>query len=189
MGMPAATDQRYWTPDDVWALPDDGNRYECIDGQLLVTPAPTFSHQRVALAFAKRLDSWAAPHGVGQTLIAPADVRLTPEALVQPDVFVTRPRADGSLPTEKDRDLRLHLAIEILSPSTARTDRTVKRVFYVNAGVEYWIVDPTARLVERWRPDDARPEILTEMLTWQPSGTDEQFVIDLNALFSEALGE
>ena len=61
------------------------------------------------------------------------------------------------------------LVVEVLSPSTARYDRLVKRHRYQRAGTrEYWIVDPDARLVERWRPDDERPEILEETLTWQP---------------------
>ena len=61
------------------------------------------------------------------------------------------------------------LAVEVLSPSTARADRTVKRRLYQRAGVpEYWIVDLEARLVERWRPADERPEVLTDTLTWRP---------------------
>mgnify|MGYP001583031036 FL=1 len=189
MGMPAATDSRYWTPDDVWALPDDGNRYECIDGMLLVTPSPRWSHQELVLAFADRLRTWVNAQRVGRMLIAPADVRLTRTALVQPDVFIAQPRGDGSPAQETDADLRLLLAIEILSPSTARRDRTVKRAFYQHTGVEYWIVDPDARVVERWLPDDARPEILSESLTWQPAGAREALVIDLVALFTDAPGD
>jgi Uma2 family endonuclease len=55
MGMPSATDQKQWTPDDLWALPDDGNRYECIDGLLLVTPSPTPAHQFVLAELNARL--------------------------------------------------------------------------------------------------------------------------------------
>jgi Uma2 family endonuclease len=189
MGMPAVTDSRYWTPADVWALPDDGNRYECIDGVLLVTPSPAWMHQDLALAFAMRLEPWARGRGLGRTLIAPADVRLAITTLVQPDVFITRPRADGSPAQEKDADLRLLLAIEILSPSTARRDRTIKRVLYQECGAEYWIVDPDARVVERWLPDDGRPEVLSASLAWQPIGASDALVIDLVALFRDALGD
>jgi Uma2 family endonuclease len=189
MVMPAATDPRYWTPEDVWALTDDGNRYECIGGELLVTPAAAFSHQRMAFAVAQCLEPWVRARRLGQTLIAPADVRLTRSTLVQPDVFVAMPRPDGSPATEKDPELRLLLAIEVLSPSSARRDRTTKRTFFQTSGVEYWIVDPDARVVERWLPRDARPEILSESLEWRPAGTDDALVIDLVALFREVLGD
>lgn len=186
MGMPSATDSRYWTPEDVRALPEDGNRYECIDGELFVTPAPAFSHQGLALAFAERLGPFVRARRLGRTLIAPADLRLSPAALVQPDVFVARPQPDGSPATEKDLELRLLLAIEILSPTTARRDRTIKRALYQGAGIEYWIVDADARVVERWLPHDERPEILGESLSWQPSGAEAALVIDLVSLFREA---
>lgn len=189
MGMPANTEQRYWTPDDVWALPDDGKRYECIDGAPLVTPSPRWSHQDVVLALLERLRPWVKAQGVGRLLAAPADARQTLTALVQPDVFVARPRADGSPAQEKDEDLRLHLAIEILSPSTARRDRTVKRAFCHRTGMEYWIVDPDARVVERWLPGDARPDIIAESLLRHPVGANDPLVIDLVALFADALGE
>lgn len=188
MGMPSATDTRYWTPEDVWALPEDGNRYECIDGVLLVTPSPRWSHQDLALAFAKRLDPWVREHALGRAHIAPADVRLTRTSLIQPDVFVARPRPDGSPATEQDPELRLLLAIEILSPATARRDRTIKRALYQGAGIEYWIVDADARLVERWLPHDERPEILSESLAWRPAGADNALVIDLPLLFGDVFG-
>ena len=77
------------------------------------------------------------------------------------------------------------LAVEILSPSTARLDRQVKRRLYQRQGVpEYWIVDIDARLVERWRPADDRPEILTERLTWQPDPARPALGVDLGAYFA-----
>ena len=82
------------------------------------------------------------------------------------------------------------LAVEVLSPSTARADRTVKRRLFQRVGVpEYWIVDVAAWLVERWRPGEDRPEILTETLSWHPApaGGGRPLVIDLAQLFSEIL--
>lgn len=189
MGMAIATESRYWLPDDLDTLPDDGNRYECIDGVLLVTPSPRWSHQDLVVAFTDQLRGWVKKRGIGRLLVAPAGVRLTRTALVQPDIFVAQPRPDGSPAQEQDADLRLLLAVEILSPSTARRDRTVKRAFYQHAGVEYWIVDPDARVVERWLSTDVRPEILSESLTWQPTGASDTLVIDLVALFGDALGD
>ena len=105
---------------------------------------------------------------------------------MQPDVFVVPLGAAG--PPRSWRDIaRLLLAVEVLSPSTARYDRIVKRGKYQRAGVsEYWVVDLDARLVERWRPGDERPEILTDSIVWQPDGAAEPLTLDLPALFAEA---
>lgn len=81
------------------------------------------------------------------------------------------------------------LAVEVLSPSTAPRDRGAKRRIYQNAGVgEFWIVDLDARLVERWRPGDKRPEVLDEVLVWGPLPSIEAISIDLPALFTSVLG-
>lgn len=84
----------------------------------------------------------------------------------------------------------LLLAVEVLSPSTARADRQTKRRLYQDEGVpEYWIVDLDARVVERWRPGDDRPEIVAATLTWQPDGSATPFELDLTAFFQAVLGE
>ena len=78
---------------------------------------------------------------------------------------------------------------EVLSPSTARADRHRKRLIYQDQRVpEYWVVDLDARLVERWRPDDARAELMAERLEWQPRADLEPLRIDLPAFFDEVLG-
>lgn len=97
-------------------------------------------------------------------MIAPADVEFNHDRMVEPDLFVV-PLLDGRVPRTWEEAGRLLLAVEILSPSTARADRTVKRRLYQSEGIpEYWIVDVDARLMELWRPDDDRPEILIERL-------------------------
>lgn len=76
----------------------------------------------------------------------------------------------------------------MLSPSTARYDREVKRRLYQREGVpEYWIVDLDARSIERWRPSDEAPEVFRETLVWHPRGAGEPLAIDLLALFARAL--
>ena len=81
------------------------------------------------------------------------------------------------------------LAGEVLSPSTAKYDRGAKRQRYQEAGVdEYWIVDLDARLIERWRPGDQRPEILRDLLTWKPADTAAPFTLDLRGYFARVLG-
>jgi Uma2 family endonuclease len=78
--------------------------------------------------------------------------------------------------------------VEVLSPSTARADRRVKRLRYQRQGIpEYWIVDLDARLVERWRPKDERPEIVDETLSWRPAPSGAALSLDLAELFSEVL--
>ena len=186
MAMPATT---LWTADMVRALPDDGKRYEVIDGELFVTPSPVLLHQRAAFALAKLLSAYVDRHTFGDVLLAPADVLSAKHVLVQPDVFVV-PLIEGRKPASWEETTRLLLAIEILSPSTARADRRVKRRLYQRERVpEYWIVDVDARLIERWRPDDERPEILAEQLEWKPDPALPPLVIDLPSYFSEAAGE
>jgi len=82
------------------------------------------------------------------------------------------------------------LFVEVLSPSTARADRITKRIRFQRAGIpEYWIVDLDARSIERWRPADERPEILTESLSWQPLPAHPPLTIDLPACFARIHGE
>ncbi len=183
MGM-AAT-QTHWTVDMVRALPDDGQRHEIIDGELFVTPSPSYDHQEAAFAIARRLASHLAVHRVGHTALAPLDVTFGGHTLVQPDVFVV-PLTHGKRPRNPaDAGVPL-LAIEIMSPSSARADRGRKRELYQRQGVqEYWIVDLDARLVERWRPGETRPEILTERITWAPAGATGPLTIELAEYWAE----
>jgi Uma2 family endonuclease len=178
-----------WTAAMVRALPDDGHRYEVVDGELLVTPAPTWSHQRVVGALFLELAPYCREQGVIEVLSSPADIELDAHGLVQPDLFVYG-LVDGELPDRWNSGAPLFLAIEVLSPSTARADRTIKRRRFQRARIpEYWIVDPDARVIERWRPDDERPEILAERITWQPEGTAEPLTIELPPLFDRIHGE
>lgn len=180
MAMPSAPADRYWLPDDIWAFPDDGVRRECIDGMLLVTPSPSGEHQDVVREFLLDLGIWLRAHPAAIVRASPSDVRLTHDSVVQPDVYVFADRAAL-------KDGKVLLAIEVLSPGTARFDRGLKRRFYQRQRVgEYWIVDLEAQLVERWRPEDERPEVLGETLTWQPPGADGPLTIDLPTLFGRA---
>ena len=180
--------RRDWTVDELRALPDDGNRYEVVDGELLVTPAPTFRHQPAVLRLAQLVAPYCDRLGI-ECVVAPADVTFSPRTVVEPDLFVI-PLIDGK-PASRFEDVgRLVLAVEILSPASARADRYVKRRLYQSEGVpEYWIVDTSDRFVERWRPEDESPEIVTESLAWLPREDAEQLVIDLPAYFRRVHGE
>ena len=182
MGMPHATLR--WTTDMVQSLPDDGNRYELVDGALLVTPAPVPIHQRAVGLLARLLTEYVDQLRLGEVFESPADVQLEPETIVQPDVFVV-PLAGGRGPGAWSELSLLLLVIEILSPSTARHDRVTKRRFFQRVGVpEYWIVDADSRVVERWRPGDERPEVLDATLAWHPEGAAAPLVLDLAAFFA-----
>ncbi len=185
----ADTERKHWTAAELRAIPDDRNRYEIIDGDLFVTPSPSWSHQILSQEIFQLLHPYTATHQIGQILWAPADIALADDTVVEPDLFVV-PLVGGKLSHSWEQVGRLLLVIEILSPSTARMDRTVKRRRYQREGVpEYWIVDGNARLVERWRPADNRPEILTENLPWQPDPALPALDIDLPRLFAVVFGE
>ncbi len=133
------------TRDDLAAAPDDGHRYELVDGILVVTPAPGLSHQTVVLRLAAALEA-ARPSAL-RVLTAPFDVVLAADTVVQPDVLVAR-RMDL---TGRDLPAPPVLAVEILSPSTRRIDLTLKRSRYEAAGVgSYWVVDPDEPGLVAW---------------------------------------
>ena len=187
MGMPDVV--RQWTREEVLALPDDGNRYELIDGELLVSPSPTWGHQLALLALFRRLDPFVKRHQLGTTLIAPADLDLGRRYVVQPDLFVVPEVEIRKVLDWPDGGVPSFIA-EILSPSTGRGDRKVKRPAYQRAGVgEYWIIDPDSRTVERWQPTDARPEICLVRAVWQPKPDLDPFELDLGEYFADVWGE
>jgi len=186
MAMPVHVPDHDWTVERALALPEDGNRYEVLDGELFVTPSPTWGHQSVLAVLQLRLSAYVTEHRLGWTRFSPADIVFSPRRLLQPDLFVV-PWQDTGPPRAWSDVRSLLLAIEVLSPSTARADRHRKRVIYQSEGVsEYWIVDGDARLVERWRPGDVRPEIISDEIVWQPRAGTPPFVLALNALFDEA---
>lgn len=179
MGMAAPI---YYTADQVRALPDDGNRYEVVHGELLLTPAPRALHQEVVRRLLVRLSLYLETEAVGHVLPAPADISWGADTLVQPDVFV--------VPLEQARTLdwsrmkRLLLVAEVLSPSSARADRFTKRIEYQRQGVPlYWVVDPEQRQVEVWTPVDTAPRLEPERLVWEPAEATQPFELDLEALF------
>lgn len=180
MGMPDTA--RRYTVDQVLAFPDDGNRYELVDGELLVTPAPAFRHQKVVIELCMRIGPYLKRHaGLAELCISPADISWDREQLVQPDLFVV---PAGEVTSSWTSVRTLLLAVEVISPSSARGDRLTKRRLYQRQGVAtYWIVDPDARLVEVWHPEDHRPEIVTDALKWRVTPDAEELVIDLAELF------
>jgi Uma2 family endonuclease len=186
MAMPETA--RRWTAAMVRELPDDGNRYEVVHGVLLVSPAPAPPRQVVVGELYHRLRLYLHPLGVRyMVLTSPADISWDEDTLVQPDLFVF-PREEW---TGRWRDIRtLLLAVEVLSPSSRRADRFIKRRLYQEQHVgTYWIVDPEARTVEVWHPGDEAPEMVTEVLRWQVSAEAPVLEIALQDLFSDLPAE
>jgi Uma2 family endonuclease len=181
MGMPEAL--RRWTREEVLALPDDGMRHELFDGELIVSPAPRYRHQDVLFRLLLLVGNYCRDVKLGKVLLSPADLPLLGGQVAQPDLFVL-PHGDFAQDWS-DAPVPI-LAIEVASPSTVRYDRGLKRRGYQKACVnEYWIVDPEARLVERWRPQDTRPEVLLDNITWQPEAAVAPLTIELATLFGE----
>lgn len=135
--------QGEWTYEDYLRLPDDGQRYEVIQGSLYVTPPPIPEHQFSSFELAFQLSAFVREHGLGLVLTAPLEVRL-PRGIatpVQPDVAFFRKGNEPVRGTSYYEGVPDLLA-EILSPGTRRRDQTVKLRAYQDAGVpEYWLVD------------------------------------------------
>jgi Uma2 family endonuclease len=133
---------------DYCALPDDGLRYEIINGALFSEPSPRRAHQRAAFRLATLLDAHTRARGLGEVWIAPFDVILDRTTVVVPDVvFVTRDRL--GIVAERGVEGAPDLVIEILSPSTGRRDRVAKLNAYSRHGVRhYWLVDPAEKTLE-----------------------------------------
>jgi Uma2 family endonuclease len=146
--MPVDTRLTY---DDYCLLPDDGKRYEIIDGELFVTPSPRILHQIVVSQLLSELLTFAKKQGLGRVLAAPVDVVFSEFDVVEPDiVYISKQRA--SVMTEKNLQGAPDLAIEVLSESTEKRDRTTKLKLYAKFGVnEYWIIDPYGPSAEIYR--------------------------------------
>ena len=188
MGM-ASQAARDWPYEMLASLPDDGNRYEIIDGELIVTPPPAFGHQRVQWELGWLIANYLRQYPVGTGFFAPGDVIVDQRNVVEPDIFVVPRGLDPKSASWKDIRSLL-LAVEILSPSTARADRLRKRLLYQRFRVaEYWIVDSDARVIDRWRPQDSRAETLSDQIDWQPSSDYPALQIDVAELFARSHGE
>ena len=135
------------TYEDYCAAPAD-KRYELLDGELIMVPAPNTEHQDVQFRLVLQLGNWIIKHRLGRAFNPPCDVVLSEHDTVQPDfVFVSRER-EHLLSSGKNVQGAPDLVVEILSPSTAERDRSDKRVLYGQHGVtEYWLVDPIAETV------------------------------------------
>jgi Uma2 family endonuclease len=175
MVMPAI--ERRWSAREVRQLiaesPLATPRYELVDGELLVTPSPSWPHQRAVGLMLLALEEYSRRQLVGRVNTSPFDVELAPESIVQPDIFVVPVHEARRLLTEMPAR-ELLLAVEVLSPSSSRHDRVKKRPHYQRYVPEYWIV---------------RPEVLTGTLEWAPTGSTDPMRLDLARYFAEIFDE
>ena len=171
---PATWKNRRWTFDELVAeLPESNLPTELWDGELVISPAPSFLHQLKVDRFHDLLKTWVRRHRLGETALAPIDMVLTTRRATQPDVvFISNER----LGIIKERIVgAADLVAEVISPGSRRRDRIDKRDLYEQHGVrEYWLIDPEARTVEvlylesgtyqlagRWHPGErARSRLL-----------------------------
>ena len=135
------------TYEDYCAAPAD-NRYELLDGELIMVAAPNIKHESVRSLLGHHLSNFIIDHGLGKLFYAPCDVMLSESDVVQPDLlFVSRKREHLLRDGQKVQGAP-DLVIEILSPSTADRDRGKKLALYGRHGVtEYWLVDPVAETI------------------------------------------
>ena len=145
-----------FTYDDYLAIPPDGKRYEIIQGELCMTPAPSTEHQEILLNLVDLLRSFVRAHSLGKVYCAPVDVVFSMTEVVQPDIiFISKDRAH--IIAKKNVVAAPDLVVEILSEATEKTDRTAKRALYERFGVkEYWIVDPAKSRIEVFEYRDGK---------------------------------
>jgi len=142
--------KRPLTYEDYLTFPDDGRRYEIIEGELFMTPAPATKHQQISLHLEMALYPHLRKNKLGSLFHAPCDVVFSETNVVQPDIFFVSTER-SSIITEKNIQGAPDLIIEITSPATEAVDRGEKKRLYERYGVrEYWIVDPEREEVEVW---------------------------------------
>ena len=178
MAMPITL--RRFTVDDVDAFPDDGNRYELLDGVLLVTPAPGLPHQTVATQLAAILTTFLSEER-DIRVWAPGVLLIRPGVKLEPDVLVGRLPSTGA----RWEDVPEHwLAVEVSGTSSRVYDRDYKRDGYLDLGVrEVWLVDLDAERVLVSRPSAPRDVPHDSVLTWPSPGSGRELRLDVGALF------
>jgi len=189
MSMPAIRPRR-WTTAEVERLVDEREglspRYELVDGELLVTPAPTNRHQRLILDLAFILREYLSRERLGEVRLGPGRLELVLGERFEPDLFVV-PTIDGSRRAAGEGSIRPLLICEVLSPGSSRHDRiTKRRAFQRNAVPDYWVVDGDALAFEIWHPGDERAALVDDHVAWRPEGAANALELDVRAFFTAA---
>ena len=145
----ATNAQARLTYQDYFDLPESDERYELIDGELYMAPTPIPEHQIFLFYLTKVVEEFITGHGLGRVIIAPQDVILSDDVVLQPDMMFVSNERLHIIKWGQYVQGAPDLVVEVLSPSTARHDRTLKRERYARFGVrEYWIADIVGRTIE-----------------------------------------
>ncbi|MGD8277124.1 MAG: Uma2 family endonuclease [Gemmatimonadota bacterium] len=183
--MEPTTTRYTWTYDEYARLPDDGSRYEVIDGEVQVTPAPSTDHQHILANLVVALRRYVDREQLG-VVLPDVDLLFVEGQFLRPDLlFVPRSRREGI--TSRGVECTPGLVVEILSPSSRAIDRVKKPRRYRDFGVpEYWAVDPVEKVVWVWRfaagATDA--ERIEGPVTWSPEEASAPLVLDPEAIFT-----
>jgi Uma2 family endonuclease len=151
------------TYEDYLEIPNDGRRYEIIDGELYVNPAPATQHQAAVMNIAALLWNFMRAHHTGRVFVSPYDVILSDNDVVQPDVlWIASAHAD--LVANRGLEGPPDLVVEVLSPSSVKLDEKIKHTRYAFFGIpEYWIVDPESEHVRVFRLRDRVLQLVAEL--------------------------
>jgi Uma2 family endonuclease len=169
-----------WDYSDYARLPDDGNRYEVIDGELLVTPAPSPLHQRILARLLMVIDPYVERHGLG-VMLPDVDLLFQSGQFLRPD-FLVVPEASRAGITKRGIEMAPLLVVEILSPTSGSIDLVKKPARYGDFGIpEYWVIDPEDRFAWVWRfaRGATTADRVRGQLVWEPPGASEPLVIQL----------
>ena len=178
--MHMATVTKRWTLEELHSLPDDGNKYELVRGELFVTPAPTNEHETILARLTRILDPYVEANGLGYVYRPRAVVRFDGSE-VEPDLMVRQPLVRDDA-TWDDAPIPV-LVVEVFSGSTRRRDQVQKRSLYADAGVaEYWMIDPERRTITAVG-QNAKDLVSSDHLSWSPPGASVPLVIDFRKLF------
>lgn len=186
MHMPDRVRKR-WTLEELHSLPDDGNKYELIHGELFVTPAPTVSHETILARLTRILDPYVAANGLGFVYRPRAVITTGKDTEVEPDLMVRHATEDTSAAGWASPPMPI-LVVEVASDSTRRRDRVHKRGIYAELGIpEYWMVDGEDRTVRvvRLGHDDV---VARDSISWHPTGVDAPLAIALVDVFGPVPG-
>jgi Uma2 family endonuclease len=172
---------KVWTLEELHSLPDDGNKYELVRGELFVTPPATFDHETIGARLHRLIDPYVAT--LGLLIYRPRSVVRFEGSEVEPDLMV-RANRKGIGNAWETAPIPI-LIVEVLSPSTRRRDFEQKREFYMDAGVEeYWIVDPDRRIIMSIRRD--RADVTAhDRLSWFPAGASASLDISVAEVFGD----
>ena len=183
---PAETPARRYTYEELVAeTPETNQLWELWDGELIMSPAPSFYHQKVVLHFYRHLYEWVSRRQLGEVVTAPIDMVLSPHRVTQPDlVFIAKARLNI---VAKTINGPVDLAVEVISLGDRERDRIQKRDLYEQYGVkEYWLVDPEAQTVEVLHLENGRYQLIMRCIPGQIAASKllPGFDLPVSALFA-----